>query len=177
MAFRMPPGSGQSWPPWWIDAGLKILLTGGVVRWVRTSSTAVVIGYASSSLLITISLIHLSAPHHPAAAHAHSKLPTVDATDKDMGLFIAFFNLWRIHVDTAGASARWALQADAIVAEYGQYAVLFQLDYTPTTRVNFLGTTLYRRSDDATDQRRSQPKIRDDKKIAGIANPSFIASP
>ena len=57
-------------------------------------------------------------------------------------------------------SDRWALQEYGSANDVGQYAVLFQLGYTPVTMVmsllmGFLGPILYQRSGDATDPGRN----------------------
>lgn len=57
-------------------------------------------------------------------------------------------------------SDRWALQAFASTSEVGQYAVLFQLGYTPIALItgmamSFLAPILYQRSGDASDHGRN----------------------
>lgn len=140
-----------------LDAWLKILLALAVIFWLGASSAAVVIGYAISSMLITFSqlffLRRTISQHETNTFSDQQWLPQIWAFSLPFSTFGAF--TWMQLV-----SDRWALQAYASTAEVGQYAVLFQLGYTPIALVsgmamNFLGPILYQRSGDATDQVRN----------------------
>lgn len=140
-----------------LDAWLKILLAVGVVLWLGTSSTAVVIGYACSSLLITFSqLIFLRRTIPQQRTHTHNHQQWMH----QMWVYSLPFSAWGAFTWMQQVSDRWALQAFASTAEVGQYAVLFQLGFTPIALItgmamSFLGPILYQRSGDATDHARN----------------------
>ncbi len=134
-----------------LDAWLKILLAVGVLLWLGTSSTAVVIGYTSSSLLITLSqlfFLRRTTPNRYASISRHQRwTPRIWAYSLPFATFGIFTWMHQI-------SDRWALQAFATANDVGQYSVLFQIGYTPISLVSgialsFLGPILYQRSGDA----------------------------
>lgn len=141
-----------------LDAWLKILLAVGVMLWLGSNSTTVIIGYIFSSILVVTSqLVFLRhvIPDQPAqSAKRQSWLPKIWNYSWPFSMFGIF--TWMQQ-----ASDRWALQTYATSADVGQYAVLFQLGYTPIAMaagiaMNFLGPILYQRSGDATDLARNQ---------------------
>lgn len=140
-----------------LDAWLKILLAVGVVLWLGTSSTAVVIGYASSSLLITFSqLIFLRRTIPPQQPQPLNQPPW----KHQMWSYSWPFATWGVFTWMQQVSDRWALQTYANTADVGQYAVLFQLGYAPIAlatglAMSFLGPILYQRAGDATDHTRN----------------------
>ena len=136
-----------------LDAWLKIGLAVAVMFFMGNSSTAVVIGYACSALFINISQILFlrktiaNQNKNPAEDHQWTR---------QMWLYSLPFATWGTFTWMQQASDRWALQTYASTTEVGQYAVLFQLGYTPISIatglvMNFLGPILYQRSGDATD--------------------------
>jgi O-antigen/teichoic acid export membrane protein len=141
-----------------LDAWLKILLAVSCVLWLGASSTAVVVGYAISSLLVTVSQLFFL--RHAISPHAKSA-PDSPQWVGQMWAYSWPFVTWGIFTWLHQASDRWALQAFASSADVGQYAVLFQLGYTPIALVtgmamNFLGPILYQRAGDATDAARNE---------------------
>lgn len=140
-----------------LDAWLKILLAVGVVLWLGTSSTAVVIGYACSSLLITVSqLIFL----RRTIPQQHTPIPSRQPWMPQIWAYSLPFSTWGAFTWMQQVSDRWALQAFASTSDVGQYAVLFQLGFTPIALItgmamSFLGPILYQRSGDATDHARN----------------------
>jgi O-antigen/teichoic acid export membrane protein len=139
------------------DAWLKILLTVGFVLWLGTSSTAVVIGYACSSLLITVSqlsfLRRTISQQQTQTANHQQWTPQIWA-------YSLPFTTWGAFTWMQQVSDRWALQAFASASDVGQYAVLFQLGFTPIALItgmamSFLGPIMYQRSGDATDHARN----------------------
>lgn len=140
-----------------LDAWLKILLAVGMVLWLGTSSTAVVIGYACSSLLITFSqLIFLSR----TIPQKHTQTTNHQQWLYQMWVYSLPFSTWGIFTWIQQVSDRWSLQALASTVEVGQYTVLFQLGFTPIALItgmamSFLGPILYQRSGDATDHDRN----------------------
>lgn len=140
-----------------LDAWLKILLAVGVVLWLGTSSTAVVIGYACASLLITVSqfiFLRRTIPQQQTPIQNRQQwMPRIWA-------YSLPFTTWGAFTWMQQVSDRWALQAFASTSDVGQYAVLFQLGFTPIAlvtgmAVSFLGPILYQRSGDATDLARN----------------------
>lgn len=140
-----------------LDAWLKILLAVGVVLWLGASSTAVVIGYACSSLLITVSqriFLRRTIPQqHTPIQNRQQWMPQIWA-------YSLPFTTWGAFTWMQQVSDRWALQAFASTSDVGQYAVLFQLGFTPIALItgmamSFLGPILYQRSGDATDHARN----------------------
>lgn len=136
-----------------LDAWLKLGLVVGAVLWLGSSSTAVVVGYACSSLLITFSqLIFLRRAIRPQPMHT----PNHQQWMHQMWAYSLPFTTWGTFTWMQQVSDRWALQTFASTAEVGQYAVLFQLGFTPIALItglamSFLGPILYQRSGDATD--------------------------
>lgn len=140
-----------------LDAWLKILLAVGVILWLGSSSTAVVIGYAGSSLLVTGSQLFFLRRLIP-----YQSKPGGDSTQwvRQMWAYSWPFSTWGVFTWMQLSSDRWALAAFATTRDVGQYAVLFQLGYTPISiatglAMNFLGPILYQRSGDATDPTRN----------------------
>lgn len=140
-----------------LDAWLKILLAVGVVLWLGASSTAVLIGFASSSLLIAVSqLIFLRRTipkEHTPIPNPHQWMPQIWA-------YSLPFTTWGVFTWLQQVSDRWALQTFASTSDVGRYALLFQLGFTPIALItsmvmSFVGPILYQRSGDATDQTRN----------------------
>jgi O-antigen/teichoic acid export membrane protein len=140
-----------------LDAWLRIGLALAVLYWLGASSEAVVIGYAISSLLVTGSQLIFVRKTIPQQ-QTHSKLNL-----KWMPQIWAYslpFSTWGLFTWVQQVSDRWALQAYASTVDVGQYAVLFQLGYTPIALltglvVSFLGPILFQWSGDATDHSRN----------------------
>ncbi len=140
-----------------LDAWLKILLAVGVMLWLGSSSTAVVLGYALSSLLVTGSqLFFLRRLIRPQGEN-----PQATANwGRQMWLYSWPFSTWGVFSWAQQASDRWALQAFASTQEVGLYAVVFQLGYAPIglatgMAMTFLGPILYQRSGSAADHTRN----------------------
>jgi O-antigen/teichoic acid export membrane protein len=136
-----------------LDAWLKILLAVGVMVWLGSSSTAVVMGYALSSFLVTGSqLIFLR-----RLVRLQGEMP--QATENWTRRIWAYswpFSAWGVFTWAQQVSDRWALQTFAATHEVGMYAVVFQLGYVPIglasgMAMTFLGPILYQRSGLASD--------------------------
>lgn len=140
-----------------LDAWLKILLAVGVMLWLGSSSTAVVLGYALSSLLVTCSqlffLRRLIRLQNNKPQPCSNWAPQIWAYSWPFSVFGVFTWMQQI-------SDRWALQTFASEHEVGLYAVVFQLGYVPIglatgMAMTFLGPILYQRSGSATDRNRN----------------------
>ena len=140
-----------------MDAWLKILLVLGALLWFGTSGVAVVAAYALSSLLVTLSqLVFL----RRTVPWQHLQSPNEIEFSHQMWAYSLPFASWSIFTGVQQISDRWALQVFASTADVGQYAVLYQLGYTPVAlatgmMVTFMGPILYQRSGDATDSTRN----------------------
>ena len=140
-----------------LNAWLKILLAVGFVLWLGTSSTAVVIGYACSSFLITISQLIFIRRTIP---QQQKPIKNSNQWVPQMWAYSFPFTTWGAFTWMQQVSDRWALQVFASTSDVGQYAVLFQLGFTPIAMItgmvmSFLGPILYQRSGDATDHARN----------------------
>ena len=154
-----------------LDAWLKILLAVLAITWLGNASVAVVIGYIFSSMLITFSQLIFLRRSLPLG-------PTSGADCKPwMHQVWAYswpFSTWGIFTWMQQVADRWALQAFASTADVGQYAVLFQLGFTPVAMAtamatSFLGPILYQRSGDATDHARNRSVHRIGWRMTNIA--------
>jgi O-antigen/teichoic acid export membrane protein len=141
-----------------IDAWLRIILAVGVIFWLGRSSTAAVVGYIISTLLVTASqLVFLRRQLHP-----HLKVAAGVVKDnwmKQMWLFSwpmiagGLFN-WSYY-----ASQRWALELYATTEEVGKFYALTQIAYTPILLaggmlISFITPILYARVGDPTNHER-----------------------
>ena len=154
-----------------MDAWLKILLAVGVLLWLETSSAAVVIGYACSSMLITISqLIFLQRTIRQQHTHKRSSHQWSSQIWAYSLPFTTFGGFTWVHQ----VSDRWAMQIFGASSDVGQYVVLFQLGYTPIALItgmatNFLGPILYQSSGDASDHGRNTNVHRISWRIANLS--------
>lgn len=140
-----------------VEPWLRILLAVGMMIWLGSSSTAVILGYALSSLIVTCSqLLFLQKLIRPQGTITH--MP------RDWGQQIwAYswpFSVFGVFTWLQQVSDRWALQTYASGHDVGLYAVVFQLGYVPIglalgMAMTFLGPILYQRSGSTTDQNRN----------------------
>ena len=140
-----------------VEPWLRILLAVGIMIWLGSSSTAVILGYAFSSLIVTGSqLFFLQKLIHPEGAITHMS--------RDWGQQIWSyswpFSVFGVFTWLQQISDRWALQTYASGHDVGLYAVVFQLGYVPIglalgMAMTFLGPILYQRSGSTTDQNRN----------------------
>ena len=115
-----------------MDAWLKIGLAVGVMLWLGSSSTAVVIGYALSALLVTVSqLFFLRRLLRRHGGNTHNS--STEDWGRQMWLFSwpmmagGVFN-WGYY-----ASQRWALELFVSTADVGKFYALTQIAYSPIT--------------------------------------------
>ena len=139
-----------------LDAWLKILLALGVMIWLGVHSTAVVIGFALSSLFVTASqYFFLRSIVRDRAKQVGDNQQWM----RQMWLFSwplvagGLFN-WGYY-----ASQRWALELFATTSDVGQFYALTQIAYTPismagTMLLSFLMPILFAKAGDATDRDR-----------------------
>lgn len=137
----------------WLKVGLVITAT----ICLGNSSTAVVVGFACSAFLITISqILYL---RKTIQANSTVAGDYYDWKEK-MWKFSLPFCTFGAFTWMQQASDRWALQLYATKEEVGQYAVLYQLGYLPialciTIVINLIAPIIYQRSGDATNDSRN----------------------
>jgi O-antigen/teichoic acid export membrane protein len=141
-----------------IDAWLKILLAIGVMFWLGSSSTAVVIGYALSSLLVTGSQLFFIRRLNLAKS---VKSEVRENWRHQIWLFSWPLHVWGGFTWLHLSSDRWSLQYFGSTDSVGLYAVLFQLGYSPVVLfinmlMSFLGPIFYQRAGNATDHSRNR---------------------
>ena len=140
-----------------LDVWLRILLAVSAILLLGSSGSAVVLGYAGSSLLVTTSqfiFLRRLIPRSPAnGGDARAWMQRIWSYSWP-------FSIWGIFTWAQQSSDRWALEVFASTQEVGLYAVLFQLGYTPIAMatgmaVSFIGPILYQKSGDATSDARN----------------------
>lgn len=141
-----------------MEAWLRIGFVVGVILWLGPSSIAVVIGYALSTLLVTISqLFFLRRLLQPYGGNAQQSMG--EDWTRQIWLFSwplmagGLFN-WGYY-----ASQRWALELFASTADVGKFYALTQIAYTPISLVgslflSFIVPILYARSGDPNNHER-----------------------
>lgn len=140
-----------------LDAWLKIVLAVGVMFWLGNTSTAVVLGYVLSSLLIVGSqFYYLRRLIPPLGEKRHVTADWV----RQIWAYSWPFSVFGVFTWAQQASDRWALQTFSTTADVGLYAVVFQLGYVPIglatgMAVSFLAPVFYQRSGNATDSTRN----------------------
>lgn len=140
-----------------LDAWLKILLAVGVMLLLGNSGTAVVLGYALSSLVVTGSqFFFLRRQIRPQGG----KTQIFANWGRQIWAYSWPFSVFGIFTWMQQISDRWALQAFASTQDVGLYAVVFQLGYVPIglatgIAMTFLGPILYQRSGSASDTSRN----------------------
>ncbi len=125
--------------------------------WLGSYSTAVVMGYCLSSLLVTGSQLYfLRRRFRPQG----EKTKASAVWGRQILAFSWPFTTWGLFTWAQQVSDRWALQTFASTKDVGLYAVVFQLGYAPIglatgLAMTFLAPILYQRSGSATDQTRN----------------------
>ena len=141
-----------------MDAWLKIGLAVGVVLWVGSSSTAVVIGYALSGLLVTTSQLYFL--RRLLQRHGGANLATTNEDwARQIWLFSWPFSAWGIFTWAQQVSDRWALEYFSSTYDVGAYVVLSHLSIVPMTLgagmlMNLISPILYQRAGAAKDHAR-----------------------
>lgn len=143
----------------WLKIGLIVI----VIPWLGASSFTVVIAHGIAALVVTASQLYFL---RCLLLSQRQTLPVKQSNQvdenwiKQIWIFAWPFSIWGAFTWVQQVSDRWALGAFATVQQVGQYAVLFQLGYTPISLVtalatSFLGPILYQRSGAATDNGRN----------------------
>lgn len=135
------------------DPWLRLAFAIGLTDILGISSTAVVVGYAVATLLLTVSqwfFLHRSLPLQPKARTIHN------IWREPMQTYASPFSIWGMFTWAQQASDRWALQTFGDAASVGLYAVVFQFGYIPigmlsTMVINLIGPAVYQRMSSAAD--------------------------
>lgn len=140
-----------------LEAWLKILLAVCVILWLGSSSTAVVSGYALSSLLIAGS--HFFFLRRRLRSQG-DKSQAPASWGRQIWLYSRPLTIFGVFTWFHLASDRWALEAFSSSEEVGLYAVVFQLGFVPIgllmgVTTSFLGPVLFQRSGSGQDQTRN----------------------
>jgi O-antigen/teichoic acid export membrane protein len=140
-----------------LDSWLKILLAIALMLWLGSSSAVVLLAYAMSASVVTMSQLVFLRRLVPGV-RARSGERAVWA--RQIWTYAWPFSCWGIFTWAQQSSDRWALQLFTTTDEVGHYAVLFQLGYTPIAiatgmALSFIGPILYQRSGDATSAERN----------------------
>jgi O-antigen/teichoic acid export membrane protein len=144
-----------------LDAWLKIALAVLALLWIGISSPAVVVGFALSSLVVSLSqLWFLRSLLQRRLSHTSETAQKLRADwSREIWRFSWPFSTWGIFTWLQQVSDRWALGMFGTTAEVGAYAVVFQLGYTPIglltgLMMTLVGPILYARAGDASDKMR-----------------------
>ena len=140
-----------------LDAWMKIILVLGVMYWHGQSATSVIIGYALSAFVVSISqfvMLWRQKNRQDTTKKENTKWV------REIWAYSWPFSTWGIFTWAQQSSDRWALEAFASTGQVGMYAVLFQLGYRPIAMVTgmamtFFGPILYQRAGDGTDSTRN----------------------
>ena len=142
----------------WLKIGLAIV----IMLWLGTSSTAVVVGYTVSILIVILSQIfflrRLISNKNTVIEPRTSQ--SKENWFKQMWEFSWPFSAWGLFTWAQLVSDRWALEFFATTAEVGKFAVVYQLGYASITMLTklmmtLIGPIVYEKSGDATDATRN----------------------
>ena len=139
------------------DAWLKILLAWGMIAWLGGTSTAVVLGFAVSTLVVTGSQLLFMRSQVPAESGS------TDPAGAWLARIWAFswpFATWGVFSWLQQSTNRWALEVFRGTQDVGLFAVLVQIGATPGSLavgllITFIGPILYQRAGNSTDRARS----------------------
>ncbi|MBK6324155.1 MAG: hypothetical protein IPF38_18860 [Burkholderiales bacterium] len=131
-----------------LDPWLKLVFAIGFMLWLGNTSTAVVSGYAVSSILLSGSQWYFL-----GRAILPSRNPALLATNvwrQPMRIYAWPFSVWGVFTWLQQASDRWALQHFVGESGVGMYTVVFQLGFVPiglitTMAITLIGPILYQR--------------------------------
>jgi O-antigen/teichoic acid export membrane protein len=143
-----------------LNAWLKIGLAMALFFLLGTNSGAVILGFAVSGLLVTLSqLLFLRRTIRPLPVG--SPIPIIGDWPLKIWTYSWPFSVWGVFTWMQQVSDRWALGIFGSTQDVGYYAVVFQLGYTPITLLLGLSTTflapiLFARAGDATSADRNE---------------------
>ena len=121
-----------------LDAWLKILLAIGMMLWIGISSTAAVLGYALSSLMVTVSQIFFL--RRLVRLKGKSSLTSTN-WGRQIWTNSWPYSTWGVFTWAQLSSDRWALAHYTSTDEVGSYVVLMQISMVPIIIATGLLTT------------------------------------
>lgn len=153
-----------------LEAWIKILLAVGVMLWLGTSSTSVVIAYGCSSLLVTGSQLYFlrrTIPRQQADGTRDTRFL------RQIWAYSWPFSAWGVFSWAQQASSRWAIELFGTTTEVGLFQVLSQIGFVPIQIITilalqFISPILFSRSGDATSSERNKNVRRFAKNLAGL---------
>lgn len=142
-----------------LDAWLKIFFAWFVLQWWGTQIVGIVLAYAASALLVSVSQLQTLKRKMTCGAETVSMPVLIEWRSKMLHYSIPF-TTWGIFTWLQLISDRWALEVFATTEDVGLYTVLFQIGVMPiaiaaTAAMSFLGPILYGRSGDGLDLSRN----------------------
>jgi O-antigen/teichoic acid export membrane protein len=152
------------------DAWLKIFLALGAMFWLGASSTAVVLGYASASALLTMSQLFFLRPTILRQQTGRTRHPQFL---RDMWAYSWPFSIWGVFSWAQQASSRWAIELFGSTNDVGLFQVLSQVGFVPiqiftSLTLQFISPILFSRSGDATSSERNKNVKTLSKNLAGF---------
>lgn len=141
-----------------LDTLLKIVFVYLAAVIFGASSSAMMIGYVITALLVFISnklLIRITIPQKKIKVTSENR--KLRNWQGQIWTYAWPFSAWGIFTWTQQASDRWALQLFSSTGEVGVFAVLFQLGYAPIVMLSgllssFLTPIFFNRAGDATNK-------------------------
>ena len=143
-----------------LEAWLKIGLAVVLLVLLGVSSVAVILGFAASALIVTLSqLVILRRTIKPLPLG--SPAPRPGDWPSKIWTYSWPFSTWGVFTWLQQVSDRWVLGLFGTPQDVGFYAVLFQLGYTPIAillgfSTTFLAPILFHRAGDASSSERNQ---------------------
>ena len=146
-----------------LDPWLKLLFLSVCLRWMPAGPASILFIFGFSTGLLTLVadlLMQLCLGFRVRDGFQQAEAETIHWL-RQMRAFRRPFTRFGVVTWLQQASDRWALQAWAGAASVGQYAVIYQLGYSPVGILsnvlnNFLAPILYGRAGDASSKARNQ---------------------
>ncbi len=140
-----------------LDAWLKILLALAAILWLGASATSVLIGYICSTIITII--FQLAFFFRTNSLRQPSKENSKQWRQEIWNYSIPV-SVWGSVLGIQQISDRWALEFFSTTYDVGQYAVLYQLGFSPVilisgVAIGFLTPILYQHSGDTTNSDRN----------------------
>jgi O-antigen/teichoic acid export membrane protein len=140
-----------------LDAWLRIVLALAAILWLGASSTAVLIGYICSTVL---TIFFQLAFFFRTILLRQSAREGGKQWRRKIWNYSIPVSIWGSFLGIQQVSDRWALEFFSTTHDVGQYAVLYQLGFSPvilagSVTLGFLTPILYQRSGDATNKERN----------------------
>jgi O-antigen/teichoic acid export membrane protein len=142
-----------------LDAWLKIAFALLAMEWLGKSGSSVVIGFAVSALVVTVSQLLCLRNLQPEASNPPERA-RIEKWTQSIWTFSWPYSVWGMFAWIQQVSDRWAIEALSNSGDVGKYVVVFQLGYAPMGTlagliVALISPILYQRSGGAADAERN----------------------